>query len=77
MIAFSEAGAPVTTATFSAAGHYVLKLTDGKDPDELPLAGKQTAPDGSMRFGPFRIGVPTDPWKRKANSTRNPEGDSS
>ena len=29
---FANAGAPVTTATFSAAGDYVLKLTAGKGP---------------------------------------------
>ncbi|MHC4628708.1 MAG: glycoside hydrolase family 127 protein, partial [Planctomycetota bacterium] len=29
---FADAGAPVTTATFSAAGDYVLKLTAGKRP---------------------------------------------
>ena len=64
-VAFADARAPVTTATFSAVGNYVLKLTAGKGPASTSsaLAVKVIAPPPETRLdhvdtGKYRINSP-------------------
>ena len=53
-VTFADANAPVTTATFSAVGDYVLKLTAGKGPvsKSSTLAVKVIAPPPGTRLEP-------------------------
>ncbi len=53
-VVFENANAPVTTATFSAVGDYVLKLTASKGPlsSSSTLAVKVTAPPPALHLDP-------------------------
>ena len=72
-VAFADAKAPATTATFSAAGDYVLKLTAGKGPlsASSTLAVKVVPPPPAMPLEPvdtrmYRIDNPL--WNSRAKA---------
>ena len=72
-VAFADAKAPATTATFSAAGDYVLKLTAGKGPlsASSTLAVKVVPPPPATHLDPvdtktYRIDSPL--WNSRAKA---------
>jgi len=72
-VAFADAGALATTATFSAAGDYVLKLTAGKGElsDSSTLAVKVVAPPPSTHLDPIDTGkyrIDSPLWNARAKA---------
>ena len=72
-VTFADANAPATTATFSAPGDYVLRLTAGKGPlsDSSTLAVKAVPPPPAEHLDPvdtrtYRIDSPL--WNHRAKA---------